>query len=230
MVSDVNVGTYVSGGYDSSSIASIASNSKHNKLIGFTGKFSRSGKLFDESEYASLVAEQSNFELKTIDISSNDFITNINKVIYHLDQPVAGPGSFSQYMVSKLASKHRKVVLGGQGGDEIFGGYTRYLIAYFEQCIKAAIDGTSDNGNFIVTYESIIPNLTSLANYKPLIKQFWRKGLFDSMDERYFQLINRAPNLNNEIFWDKLEPYSSKKHLWKFLMVRILKKSLISIE
>lgn len=211
MVSDVNVGAYVSGGYDSSSIASIANNYKHNKLVGFTGKFSRSGKLFDESEYASLVAEESSFELKTIDISSNDFITNINKVIYHLDHPVAGPGSFSQFMVSKLASKHRKVVLGGQGGDEIFGGYTRYLIAYFEQCIKAAIDGTTSEGNFVVTYESIIPNLVSLQNYKPMIKEFWREGLFDAMDHRYFKLINRAPNLNEEIDWSKLEPYSSRE-------------------
>ena len=50
-------------------------------------------------------------------------------------------------------------MLGGQGGDEIFGGYARYLIAYFEQCIKAAIDGTYRNGNFVVTIESIMPNL-----------------------------------------------------------------------
>jgi asparagine synthase (glutamine-hydrolysing) len=130
-------------------------------------------------------------------------------VIYHLDYPTAGPGSFAQYMVSQLASKYRKVVLGGQGGDEIFGGYTRYLIAYFEQCIKGAIDGTMHSGNFIVTYESIIPNLVALKNYKPLLRKFWSQGLFEDIDKRYFELINRRDGFNDEINWNELNDYST---------------------
>ena len=97
----------------------------------------------------------------------------------------------------------REGVLGGQGGDEIFGGYARYLIAYFEQCIKAAIDGTMHNGNFVVTYESIIPNLGDAAEYKPLLQEFWRDGLFEDLDARYFRLINRAPDLGDEVDWTR---------------------------
>jgi asparagine synthase (glutamine-hydrolysing) len=111
-------------------------------------------------------------------------------------------------MVSRLARRHMKVVLGGQGGDEIFGGYARYLLAYFEQCIKAAIDGTTHNGNFVVTYESIIPNLETLREYKPLMQTFWRDGLFADLDHRYFRLIDRAPSLHDVIDWSILGDYS----------------------
>lgn len=205
--SDVPVGAYISGGLDSSIIASLASRMHPDNFMGFHGKFSFSPE-YDESRYARALAQWRGFQLKDIDITVQDFIENIRKVIYYLDFPVAGPGSFPQYMVSKLASQHRKVVLGGQGGDETFGGYVRYIIAYFEQCIKAAIDDTMSSGNFIVTYESIIPNLTALRNYKPLLQEFWRDGLFQDMDKRYFRLINRANLMHDEVNWELLRDYS----------------------
>jgi asparagine synthase (glutamine-hydrolysing) len=180
-------------------------------VLGFTGKFSAYGAAYDESRYARALAAWSGFPLKEVDIRASDFVEHLRSVIYHLDCPVAGPGSFPQYMVSRLAARDRKVVLGGQGGDEIFGGYARYLIAYFEQCIKGAIDGTMDSGNFIVTYESIIPNLGALRAYKPLLQEFWREGLFDEMDSRYFRLVNRAPSLGDEVDWPALDGYSARK-------------------
>lgn len=66
----------------------------------------------------------------------------------------------------------------------------------------------AQNGNFIVTYESIIPNLTALQKYKPMLQHFWRDGLFDSMDRRYFRLIDRAQDLHDEIHWAYLDNYS----------------------
>jgi asparagine synthase (glutamine-hydrolysing) len=206
IVSDVPVGSYLSGGIDSSLISLLARKYIDYEFAVFHGKFSYSEQ-YDESKYAKDVANKGQMKYYEIDINHDDFKENIRKVIYYLDFPVAGPGSFPQYMVSKLAAKHRKVVLGGQGGDEIFGGYARYLIAYFEQCIKGAIEGTLNSGNFVVTYESIIPNLITLKNYKPLLQEFWEEGLFDSMDKRYFRLINRAPNLSEEVNWEYLGDY-----------------------
>src|SRR5262245_28100960 len=203
---DVPIGAYISGGLDSSIVAGVATRATGGGFEGFTGKFSFSQR-YDESRYARAVAERGKFPLYEKDIGPADFIDNLPKVLYHLDYPVAGPGSFPQYMVSQLAATRRKVVLGGQGGDEISGGYARYLIAYFEQCIKAAIDGTMHSGNFVVTYESIIPNLVTLREYKPLLQEFWREGLFEDLDRRYFRLINRAPTLGDEVHWDALNGY-----------------------
>ena len=206
--SDVPVGAYLSGGLDSSIVASLARQSQNNGAFhSFHGKF-LTGPEYDESEYARAVADHANLELHERDFSSKDFVNNIKKIIYHLDYPVAGPGSFPQYMTSQLASEYLKVVLGGQGGDEIFGGYARYLVSYFEQCIKGALDGTMHDGNYVVTYESIIPNLVTLKNYKPLLKEFWKEGLFERRDRRYYRLVNRSNGMK-EINWDFMNSYSA---------------------
>jgi asparagine synthase (glutamine-hydrolysing) len=206
MRSDVPVSAYVSGGLDSSVVASLSAFHADQAMHAFTGRFAEKG--YDEGAYAHALADARNLRLHDVDIDVDDFVTHLHDVIFHLDYPVAGPGSFPQFMVSREASRHTKVVVGGQGGDEVFGGYTRYLVAYFEQCIKAAIDGTMQAGNFVVTYQSIIPNLVALQNYKPMLQEFWREGLFGDLAARYFKLINRTPELAGEVDLDALGPYS----------------------
>ena len=202
--SDVPVGSYVSGGVDSSLMYGLSQKNNSSSPLGFHGRFvDYPG--YDESSYAHTAAKHVGGELNCIDINAEDFRNHIQKTIYHLDFPVAGPGSFPQYMVSKLAAEKVKVVVGGLGGDEIFGGYARYVVAYFEQCIKAAIDGHIGNGNYVVTLESILPNLGLLREYKPLIKQFWSKGLFGPMDERYFRLVDRSTDMQEEIAWSEID-------------------------
>lgn len=202
--SDVPIGSYLSGGIDSSLIAILASRTDPRNHEAFHGKFTCFPG-YDESGYARAAASTSGKTLNEIDITATDFREHVSKLIYHLDQPVAGPGSFPQYMTSGLAATKVKVVLGGQGGDEIFGGYARYLLAYFEQCIKAAIDGSYKNGNFVVTAESIIPNLGVLREYQPMIKTFWSSGLFESLDRRYFRLIDRSVDMTDEVDWSALD-------------------------
>ena len=195
---DVDIGAYVSGGVDSSLIGILATQQTNRAMPFFHGRFLE-GKQYDESEYAQYATQLCGTSLHIRDITAQDFVDNFARILYHLDFPVAGPGVLPQYMVSQMAAKHVKVVLGGQGGDEIFGGYARYVIAYFEQCMKAAIEGNYKKGNFIVTAESIIPNLEVLNAYKPLLKQFWSQGLFEPLEKRYFTLVNRGLDLEGEV-------------------------------
>lgn len=201
---DVPVGGYVSGGMDSSLVALLAAKHDDRNRLAFHGRFlDHPG--YDESRYARDATDLAGMSLHIADITAEDFRRHVSDVIYHLDFPVAGPGSFPQFMVSALAAKHLKVVLGGQGGDELLGGYARYLVAYFEQSIKAAMDGTYQQGNYVVTIESIVPNLGLLREYKPMIKEFWREGLFEDLDSRYFRLVDRSTDMVGEVDWTSLD-------------------------
>jgi asparagine synthase (glutamine-hydrolysing) len=200
---DVPVGAYVSGGMDSSLVALLSSRHAEANNLFFHGKFTQFPG-YDESRYAQEVEALSGGELFQVDITAQDFADTISKVIYHLDQPVAGPGAFPQYMVSQLASQHVKVVLGGQGGDEIFGGYARVLVGYMEQCLKASIEGDPDPGVFAVSFQDILPRLSLLREYKPMIQGAFSKGLFDPFDERYFRLIDRSQDMADEVDWNVL--------------------------
>jgi asparagine synthase (glutamine-hydrolysing) len=205
---DVPVGGYLSGGLDSSIVASLAVDERPDETFSaFTGKFEL-GPQYDESAYARELAADKGIELHELAIRVDDFIEHVERVIYHLDYPVAGPGSLPQYLVSELAAQHLKVVLGGQGGDVLFGGYTRYLIAYLEQSLKGAIDGTMHSGKYVVDLASILPNLGALRSYKPMLNEFWKEGLFEEMDRRYFRLINRTPRLGSQVRWSELGDYS----------------------
>ena len=188
--SDVPLGSYLSGGIDSSLVTILSASKYGNEFKSFTGSFEE-GPEFNELEYAREAAKAANSTLYEVIPTEQEFIDLLPKLIYHLDEPVAGPGVFPQYIVSKLASEHVKVVLGGQGGDEIFGGYARYLVAYLEQAIKGAIFETNEEKEHIVSLHSILPNLPFLRSYIPMIKGFWKTDAFDSMDLRYYRLINR---------------------------------------
>lgn len=192
--SDVPLGAYLSGGLDSSSVVTLAQSQYGDNFKCFTGRFEE-GLEYDESRFARIVAEERNCEYFEVVPTAENFIHLMPKLIYYMDEPAAGPGLFPQYMVSKLAKEQVSVVLGGQGGDEILGGYARYLVAYLEQCLKGSIFETQEEGRHIVTLESIIPNLPLLKQYVPLLEKFWRKGLFENMDLRYFRLIDRSRDL-----------------------------------
>lgn len=201
------IGCYLSGGLDSSIIAIITRKIYNHPFPAYHGTFKEQG--YHEDHYASIITNRYAMPFHKTELTPRDFADNISKIIYCLDYPTMGPGAFPQYMVAKRASQDGiKTLLGGQGGDELFGGYVKYIIAYLEQCIKGAIEGTLYNGNYILTYESIIPSLQSVKQYVPLLKEFFAEGLFEPVDKRYFRIVNRANTLKEEIRWEALGDYN----------------------
>ncbi len=192
MRSDTPVGSYLSGGLDSSLIACLAAEqySGIGTLKTFNGAFDE-GSAFNETVYAQCVADAVNAEFYQIIPDANSFRDMIAKIIYFMDEPAAGPGVFPQFLVSRLASHHVKVVLGGHGGDEIFAGYTRYLLGYLEECLKGAIENSSETENSAAMLSAVIPSLPMLKPYIPMLKYFWAEGLFESHEKRYFRMMNR---------------------------------------
>lgn len=208
--SDVPLGSYLSGGIDSSLVCSLASEFLDEPLPMFHGRFLE-GPQYDESDYAKAVADRTRGNYFEVISTPNEFVSDIPKLIEALDEPLAGPGLFPQYAVSKLAKEHVTVVLGGQGGDEIFCGYARYLVGYLEQALKGAIFETQEEGRHLVTLESIVPNLALLKQYTPLLKNFWGKGLFEEMDARYFHLIDRSQGLSGILQPDALAQFDESR-------------------
>jgi asparagine synthase (glutamine-hydrolysing) len=194
MRSDVPVGTYLSGGLDSSTVTMAAARHARGPLKTFTGAF-KEGPEYDESRYAQIVANAAGARSYLVYPGEDDFVEYIPSLVYHMDEPAAGPGLFPQYMVSRLARQHVKVCLGGQGADEIFAGYARYSVAYFEQAIKAAVMGQSEEGALAIPIEDMARGLGSLRRYVPMLKRFLERDLFDPMDARYFRLIDRTEGM-----------------------------------
>lgn len=121
--SDVEVGCFLSGGVDSSIITACASK-YHPSIKAFTIGFHEAG--YSEIEAATKTAESLKIPLYTRYIKSDEFMNATKKVIETLDSPIADPSVTAIYLVAQEARKHVKVILSGEGADELFGGYRIY--------------------------------------------------------------------------------------------------------
>ncbi|MCG5432691.1 asparagine synthase (glutamine-hydrolyzing) [Mycobacterium sp. MYCO198283] len=123
MRADVTVGAFLSGGIDSTAIAALAI--RHNpRLITFTTGFEREG--FSEVDVAVASAEAIGARHVTKVVSPAEFVEALPAIVWYLDEPVADPALVPLYFIAREARKHVKVVLSGEGADELFGGYTIY--------------------------------------------------------------------------------------------------------
>ncbi|MCZ7584268.1 MAG: asparagine synthase (glutamine-hydrolyzing) [Deltaproteobacteria bacterium] len=166
MVADVPVGMFLSGGIDSAAIACIA-----RPETAFSCHFPL-GESFEEIEYAKLVAERIGARHTIVRPTPEQFRDRLGRIVWYLDQPIATASTISEFLLAESARDQGiKVILGGQGADEIFAGYVRYLFMLAEERLA---------------------QVEELANYHALARFFWNKFAFGDPAERYFELIRRT--------------------------------------
>lgn len=115
-----NVGIVLSGGLDSSTVASLAPRA----LPTFTAYYDEPG--YDERVWARFAMHPIHHEVR---ITPQDFVDYFDAMVPHVPEPIQGPGTFGQFMLAKYVSQHVGVALSGEGSDELFGGYARTLWA-----------------------------------------------------------------------------------------------------
>ncbi|CAB1058046.1 Asparagine synthetase [glutamine-hydrolyzing] (EC [Olavius sp. associated proteobacterium Delta 1] len=201
MISDVPVGSLLSGGLDSSIICALMQRLTNHQASTFTIKFEfsdlkKQGNV-DDSYFASKVAKHFDFDHSEI-ILKPDIINLIFKMVWHLDEPLSDPSAISTYLISKAARDRGIVVLlNGMGGDEVFAGYRKQLACLkaeqYQRILPFFIQKTLKN------VFSLIPESTSKRSFRYIrwIKQFSKFGSLPQF-ERFISSSNSA--INSEIY------------------------------
>ncbi len=150
LMSDVPFGAFLSGGVDSSTIVALMSEFLNEPVKTFSVGFEGKGESESELPFARMVAERYATEHYDVMVTAQDYINLSEKMLWHLDQPIADQATLATYVVSRLASQHVKMVLTGEGGDELFAGYGRYagervspLFQYLPMGVRGGILGAS---------------------------------------------------------------------------------------
>jgi len=131
LVSDVPVGLFLSGGIDSSAIAALMAPLTSGPVQSFAVGFAEHG--YNELAYARLVARSVGAEHRDIQLTAAEYFRLLPRMVWHEDEPIAFSSSVCLYAVSRLAARHVKVVLTGEGADELFLGYNKYRVTAWNE-------------------------------------------------------------------------------------------------
>ncbi|HNK90513.1 MAG TPA: asparagine synthase (glutamine-hydrolyzing), partial [Chitinophagales bacterium] len=207
LIADVSIGTFLSGGIDSSLVTAIASKIKKDKINTFSIGFDYNK--FDESQYAKQVSEHLQTNHHPFLVKEKDVLEQLHAIIDVYDEPYADSSAFPSMLVSKLAKQHVSVALSGDGGDELFYGYgahiwserlNKFYFSTFRKLIYATTQ-RSDDGR--------IKRAGTLFNYSN--KQHIRSHIFSQ--EQYLFSENELNDLlvQPDFKFDAFNPKEDKK-------------------
>jgi len=208
-VSEVPVGTFLSGGVDSSIVSWCLAKQSNQKIDTFSVGFEN--KKFDESDKARTVAKLINSNHHEFMINETELTQHIDQILLNFEEPFADSSALATYSVAEKTNPFVKVVLTGDGGDEVFGGYNKYYIgklnAYFTRFFHPQL--------FLAFKKSLTPLLKTSTDNRGL--RFKLKKLIDSIDYQddfYYNIISLAfqyPELKNLLN----NPHADPFHLYK---------------
>ena len=203
-MSDVEIGSYLSGGMDTGSITSIAA-SQLPYIKTFTCGFdlhSASGLelAFDEREKAELMSYLFRTEHYEMVLKAGDMERILPKLAWHLEEPRVGQ-SYPNFYAAQLASKFVKVILSGTGGDELFGGYPwRYYRAVVNDNFEQYID------KYYVYWQRLIPNKTIKEVFTPIwneVKHVWTRDIFRNVFKKHASSFERPEDyINHSLYFE----------------------------
>lgn len=215
LVSDVPIGSYLSGGMDSGSISAIAAR-ENTQLKSFTVGFGLDAitgheRTFDERAAAELMSNRFQTEHYQMVLKAGDMERCMKDLVWHLEEPRVGQ-SYPNYYAANLASKFGKVVLGGTGGDELFGGYPwRYYRAVVNNNFDEYID------KYYLYWQRMIPNSNLSEIFAPLrneLRHVWTRDIFSSVfKNQSARLVKPEDYINHSLYFE------SKTFLHSLLVV-----------
>jgi len=196
LVSDVPLGVFLSGGMDSGTVVGLMRRAANQQVKTFSIGYGPEADSYNELAYSRLLAEHFRTEHHEY-ILKPDVVELLPRIVWHMDEPFADSSAIPNYLISQVAREHVKVALSGVGGDELFGGYPRYLGARLSllygqmpQGVKAALERVTCR----------LPESTSSGNALGRIKRFFL-GATLPREECYLRWISfLAPEQAKQLF------------------------------
>jgi len=203
-VSDKPLGVFLSGGVDSSLIAASLARNTEVPLHTFAVRFAGGGSDYDESVYAQRVAEHVGSEHQVLEVAANAHQA-LDSLASAFDQPVMNTAALPTYLISQAAKPYVDVALSGVGGDELFGGYPRYLGMHWHACMRKMPGQGLAHALF-----SMLGDSRSSRNLRGRVRRFLQ-GLELSDADAYRSWIETTKSLPNDILNINAD---YQDHLW----------------